>query len=74
MEILFKHAQKLKKRMEENFYTTGGRQQEFQRDIDEVTRKYNGEARGNKKEEIISEFLGKVTQEALSMKQDNTEQ
>ena len=46
IEILAKHAKKLKTRIEENYYTTQGNTSEINEDISEVVRKYNSEAKG----------------------------
>ena len=41
VEILAKHAQKLKTRVESNYYMGQGRTGEINDDINEVVRKYN---------------------------------
>lgn len=72
-EILYTHAQKLKSRIESNYYMQSKKHRdELQADINEVTVKYNKEAKGGRKGELITEFLTTVTPMITSMKADNT--
>ena len=46
----------------------------MQKDIDEITKKYNLQAKGKNKGELLSEFVQTITPLVLNIKEDKTEE
>lgn len=63
-EILQKHSRKLKEKLEGNRYNN---KDEFTNDVNEIVKNYNKEAKGEKKGDIIADFLSNLTVISLAM-------
>ena len=70
-EILKSAASKLKVKIESNTYM--GRPDEFKRDMDEMVKVYNREAKGERKGEILTEFMSSLTPYMTKLDAGDTE-
>jgi uncharacterized protein YbcI len=50
-----------------------GKKDDLNNDFNEVIRKYNSEARGERKADILTEFMNNITPIMLSLDNDNGE-
>ena len=71
-QILKKHAQKFMTKQESGKYV--GKKQQLTNDYNEVLRNYNAEARGEKKSDIITDFINSMTPVIIALGKDNSEE
>lgn len=64
-EILKKHSQRFKINLESGKYA--GKKEEMKNDFNAIIKNYNAEAQGEKKGDILSEFITDLTPVMLSM-------
>lgn len=65
-------SQKLKTKFESNAYV--GKKQEIQADLDEVIAKYNKEAKGSTKAEILADFIRNINPLMFAVEEDKSKQ